>query len=316
MIRNNSISIVIVNWNSGAQLGDVISSIERYQHGLVDSVTIVDNASIDKSLDYINRYPDLTYMTHLIRNSENLGFGKACNIGAQKSESDFLLFLNPDAALHDETLPSALAYMQDPANVDVGICGVQLLDEDGCISRSCARFPSAIGFICHSIGLDRFFPQVGHFMNEWDHAQTRQVDHVIGAFFLVRRDAFNALNGFDERFFVYLEDLDFSYRARQAGWRSAYLAGVQAFHLGGGTSNQIKARRLFYSLRSQLLYSAKHFSNIGAFSVMLITLLIEPLSRSVLALMRRSWPELKETWTAYGMLWRWLPQWAFKGATR
>ena len=66
-------------------------------------------------------------------------------------------------------------------------------------------------------------------MAEWDHAQTRQVDHVIGAFFLVRRDLFDVLGGFDERFFVYLEDLDFSYRARQAGWHSVYLADVQAF---------------------------------------------------------------------------------------
>jgi len=153
-------------------------------------------------------------------------------------------------------------------------------------------------------------------MAEWGHAQTREVDHVIGAFFLVRRVVFEALGGFDERFFVYLEDLDFSRRASNAGWSSVYLADAQAFHAGGGTSNQIKARRLFYSLRNRLLYAFKHFSWPEAMLVMFATLLIEPFSRAALALLRWSWSGLKETWAAYGMLWNWLPQWLFKGVTR
>jgi GT2 family glycosyltransferase len=310
------LSIIIVNWNAGSQLAEVVSSIKKYHHGLVSSVVIVDNASTDDSLDRVETMQDLPFKPQIIRNSENCGFGKACNLGAQQAKGEYLLFLNPDAALYADTLPKALAFMQDPANSKVGICGVQLLDEAGHVSRSCARFPSAVGFVAHAVGLDRFFPRLGHFMAEWDHAQTRQVDHVIGAFFLVRRELFNAMHGFDERFFVYLEDLDFSYRACQAGWRSVYLADAQAFHAGGGTSNQVKARRLFYSLRSRLLYAFKHFSSIGAVGVLLTTLLVEPVSRSALALLRCSWAGLKETWAAYGMLWRWLPQWVFKGVTR
>lgn len=310
------LSIIIINWNAGSQLAEVVSSIEKYHHGLVSSVIIVDNASTDDSLGRVETLQDLPFKPLIIRNSENLGFGKACNLGAQQAKSEYLLFLNPDAALYADTLPKALAFMQDPANSKVGICGVQLLDEAGHVSRSCARFPSAVGFVAHAVGLDRLFPRLGHFMAEWDHAQTRQVDQVIGAFFLVRRNLFEALHGFDERFFVYFEEVDFSYRARQAGWRSVYLADAQAFHAGGGTSNQIKARRLCYSLRSRLLYAFKHFSWPGAFAVLLATLLVEPLSRSALALMRRSWAGLKETWAAYGMLWRWLPQWVFKRGTR
>ena len=312
----NVIDVVIVNWNAGSQLVEVVSSIEKYHHGLVSSVIIVDNASTDDSLDRVEILRDLPFKLLVIRNSENSGFGKACNLGAQQAKSEYLLFLNPDAALYAGTLPKAFAFMQDPANSKVGICGVQLLDEAGHVSRSCVRFPSAVGFAAHAIGLDRFFPRLGHFMAEWGHAQTRQVDHVIGAFFLVRRELFNALHGFDERFFVYLEDLDFSYRARQAGWRSMYLAEAQAFHAGGGTSNQVKARRLFYSLRSRFLYAFKHFSWMGAFAVLLATLLVEPLSRSALALLRRSWAGLKETWAAYGMLWCWLPQWVLRGGMR
>lgn len=310
------LSLIIVNWNAGSQLAEAVASIEKYHHGLVSSVVIVDNASTDDSLDRVETMQDLPFKPLIIRNSENRGFGKACNLGAPHAKSEYLLFLNPDAALYADTLPRALTFMQDPANAKVGICGVQLLDEAGQVARSCARFPSAPGFVAHAVGLDRFFPRLGHFMAEWDHAQTREVDHVIGAFFLVRRELFDALSGFDERFFVYLEDLDFSCRAHQAGWRSVYLTDTQAFHAGGGTSNQVKARRLFYSLRSRLLYAFKHFSWMGAFAVLLATFFVEPLSRSALAMLRRSWAGLKETWAAYGMLWRWLPQWVFKGVTR
>lgn len=306
------LDIIIVNWNAGAQLRACVDSIAQHGAGLVGQTIVVDNGSVDGSDASVEGLPNVT----LIRAGANLGFGKACNLGAQQAKSDYLLFLNPDAALYADTLPKALAYLQDPVHANVGICGVQLLDETDHISRCCARFPSATGFVAHSLGLDRLFPRWGHFMAEWDHRQTRQVDHVIGAFFLVRHAVFEALHGFDERFFVYLEDLDFSYRARSSGWSTVYLADVQAFHAGGGTSNQVKARRLFYSLRSRLLYAFKHFSWLGAVGVLLATLLIEPLSRSALALLRRSWSGLKETWAAYGMLWRWLPQWVFKGVTR
>jgi GT2 family glycosyltransferase len=306
------VSIIIVNWNSGPQLQDCIASISQHVRRLVEKVIVVDNGSMDGSDTSVENISDVT----LIRAGINLGFGKACNLGAQHAKSEYLLFLNPDAALYLDTLSKALAFMQDPANSAAGICGVRLLDGAGHVSRSCARFPSAVGFVAHAVGLDRFFPRLGHFMAEWDHGQTRVVDHVIGAFFLVRREVFDTLNGFDERFFVYLEDLDFSYRASQAGWKSVFLADAQAFHAGGGSSKHIKARRLFYSLRSRLLYAFKHFSWAGAWAVLLTTLLIEPVSRSVLAITRLSWSGLRETWSAYAMLWLWLPQWWFKGVTR
>ena len=308
MPNNPHISIITVNWNAGPQLAKLVASMGKHHHGLVSAVIIVDNASTDDSLDRVDNLRGLCFTPRIIRNAENVGFGKACNIGARFAESDYLLFLNPDAELYAETLPRALAYMQDPANAKVGICGVQLLDEAGQVSRSCARFPSPTGLVFHAMGVDRFVPGLGHFMAEWDHAQTRVVDHVIGAFYLVRRELFDSLRGFDERFFVYLEDLDFSCRAKQAGWRSVYLADAKAFHAGGGTSHQVKARRLFYVLRSRLLYAFKHFSFAGALAVTLATLLLEPLSRSVLAMLRLSWTGLKETWAAYRLLWLWLFQ--------
>jgi GT2 family glycosyltransferase len=310
------ISVIIVNWNAGSQLASCVASIAQHHFGLVSSVIIVDNASTDESLIQVEALEGLPFQLLVVRNYGNHGFGSACNQGAALATSEYLLFLNPDTRLFDGSLSGVLEYLKHSDSQDVGIVGIQLFDENNKVSRSCARFPSAIGFLAHAIGLDRIFPRLGHFMAEWSHDTEREVDHVIGAFYFVRRKVFDSLNGFDERFFVYLEDLDFSYRAKQKGWRSMFLGDVQAFHAGGGTSNQVKARRLFYSLRSRLLYSFKHFSFIGAMTVLLVTLLLEPLSRSALALGRRSFTTFQETWSGYGMLWRWLPQWIFKGVTR
>ena len=308
------IDIVIVNWNSGSQLFDCLESIVMASRKdfFLTGVIVVDNASSDNSLE---RLDSLNLPLRIIRNSVNRGFGAACNQGAALCETDYLLFLNPDTKLFDDSLTIPIAFMMNELNQDIGICGIQLYDKKGQVSRTCARFPSPTGFVAHAVGLDRFFPRLGHCMAEWDHASNRQVDQVIGAFFLVRHELFEALNGFDERFFVYFEEVDFSLRASQSGWKSIYLAGAQAFHAGGGTSNQIKARRLFYSLRSRLMYADKHFSLLGFLCVLMATLLIEPLTRSSLVLARHSWQGLKETWSAYAMLWSWLPQWLFRNNT-
>lgn len=306
------INIVIVNWNAGQQLVDAVVSIDQHNQNLITSVIVVDNISTDDSLVRVEALTDLSFDLQIIRNTENRGFGVACNQGAALATSEYFLFLNPDTLLFENSVKVALAFMQQPENARIGIVGIQLLDEENHISRSCARFPSVVGLVTHSIGLDRIFPRLSHFMVEWDHATTRQVDHVIGAFFLVRRNVFETLQGFDSRFFVYLEDLDFSKRAKTLGWSSFYLAEARAYHAGGGTSRQVKARRLFYSLRSRILYVFKHFNPLGAFLVLTVTLLLEPLSRTAFAVVRRSWSSLKETWSAYVMLYRWMPEWLKK----
>ena len=301
--------IIIVNWNAGSQLKDCINSLAGTENL---RIIVVDNASTDGSEKFAVNNPKV----NLICSNQNLGFGKACNLGARHAQSDFLLFLNPDASVFPDTLDKALAYMRDPKHADVGICGVQLKDETGHVARSCSRFPTPQGFLVHALGLDRLFPRFGHSMVDWSHDETRDVDQVIGAFFLVRRPLFEMLEGFDEQFFVYFEEVDFSRRARDAGWRSVYLADAQAFHAGGGTSNQVKARRLFYSLRSRLIYARKHFAFSGFALTCFATLFFEPLSRMGFSLAKRSLSPLKETGSAYVMLWRWLPDWVFKGTTR
>ncbi|WP_311221107.1 MULTISPECIES: glycosyltransferase family 2 protein [unclassified Acidovorax] len=297
------IDIVIVNWNAGTQLARCLQSIQRDALGASCAVQVIDNGSVDDSVEHAQAlFPDVAF----IRAGANLGFGKACNLGARQGRGEFILFLNPDAELRGDALGQAVATLRDPAHVRTGICGVQLIDEAGHVARSCCRLPNAARMAAHASGLTRRFPRLGYAMAEWPHTESRQVGHVIGAFYLVRRSLFEQLHGFDEQFFLYFEDLDFSCRAQQAGWATWYLATAQAFHAGGGTSRQIKARRLFYSLRSRLLYAHKHCSAAGAAGVALTTLWVEPLARIVQALARGSWPSIKETSTAYSMLWRWL----------
>jgi len=299
-----SLDVIIVNWNAGVQLRSCLLSLENTVKNCfeLNRVVIVDNASTDGSADGLEQ---ISLPIEIIRNSKNLGFAAACNQGAKGSEAEYLLFLNPDTRLFPASLEKAIKFMEEPEQSDVGILGIQLLDENGRVSRSCARFPSANQFLSKMLGLNRLFPNLfnDHFMVEWDHSYTRQVDQVMGAFFLVRRMVFEELHGFDERFFVYFEEVDLSLRAIQNGWKSVYYADAQAYHKGGGTSEQIKATRLFYSLRSRILYSYKHFSRRAAIAVLLGTLFIEPFSRTILGLSKLSLTTIGETIKAYKLLW-------------
>ena len=170
------LDVIIVNWNAGTQLHECVDSVIQHRQPLLGQIVVIDNGSTDGSETAIEGLPKII----LIRAGDNLGFGKACNLGASHTSREFLLFLNPDTRLFPDTLASALGFMQKPENAKVGICGVQLIDEEGHVARSCARFPTASGFVAHAVGLDRVFRSLGHFMGDWDHADTRRVDQVIG----------------------------------------------------------------------------------------------------------------------------------------
>ena len=296
-----TVHVVIVNWNSGPQLRECLQSFAAVaDDDVAVRVTVIDNASTDGSSEDLSAPVPLT----IVRNADNRGFGAACNQGAAGSEADFLLFLNPDTRLMAGSLAQPVRYLRADENESVGIVGIQLVDAAGHVARNTARAPTAWSMVGHSAGLDRIAPRLvaPHFVTEWAHDQTRTVDQVMGAFLLVRRGVFEALGGFDERFFVYYEDLDFSVRARAQGWRSVYLAAAQAFHRGQGTTEGATARRTFYFCRSRILYARKHFGAVGALAVMLATLTLEPLAR--LAAAPRS---AGATLRAFVLLWRDLP---------
>jgi hypothetical protein len=300
-----AVDIVIVNWNSGGYLAEFLESIRAFGSGVRAETIVVDNGSSDGSADICSNEPSL----RILRAGENLGFAKACNLGARKGGSPYILFLNPDARLLPGTIETALAFMDGPLAGRVGICGVRLLGEDGRTQRRCARFPVWRTYVGRAIGLEGVIPDLfpAHYMKEFDHLSGREVDEVMGAFFLVRRSVFVQLDGFDERFFVYFEELDFCLRARRAGWSTWYLADAAAFHKGGGTSERVKALRLFYSVRSRIQYVLKHFSRTQALAVVGATLFLEPLARLLRAALRGSAAEAADTVRGYAMIWRNLP---------
>lgn len=298
-----NLSIVIVNWNAGQQLRDCIASIGRASHeGLVLSgVVVVDNGSEDDSLDGIEQ---LGVPVSVIRNSENKGFAAACNQGAAQATGDYLLFLNPDTVLFEDSLARPIEFMQRKENSSIGICGIKLLDEQGSYSTSCARFPSNRIFFGAATGLSKVIPRVfpRHLMTGIECENGGLVDQVIGAFFLVRGELFRKLNGFDERFFVYFEEVDFSLRARRLGYSSYLLTGATAFHKGGGCTDAVKATRLFYSLRSRLQYGKKHFSAAGNMGLMITTVFVEFGARVFAAVLALSPSQMRETLSGYGKL--------------
>jgi GT2 family glycosyltransferase len=297
------VDIVIVNWNSANLLAECLKSIHEYGGSLVAKVIVVDNASTDGSLS-AGEFGSLPQL-EVIRNRENVGFARACNMGASRASSEYLLFLNPDARLLPGSLMNAVRALVDRAQHGIMIVGAQLIDESGSIARSCSRLPNATQFALHALGADRLLPKLAHPMREWDHIHSREVEHVIGAFLLIRSTAFRDLSGFDEQFFVYLEDLDLSQRAARRGWKTWFESTAVAFHVGGGTSRQAKPERLFYSLRSRLLYSRKHFGYLSYCFVASVTLCVEPASRLLAAALNRDAAMARETLGGYGYLWPW-----------
>jgi GT2 family glycosyltransferase len=281
------IDIVIVNWNAGDMLRDCVQSALDTGKDLLGRIIVVDNGSTDQSLERLPKDARIV----IVRTGENLGFGRACNRGAALGSSRFLLFLNPDTRLYSTTLDDVQQFMDSPGAQQVGVCGIRLIEDDGSVQQHTTEYPGPLNVY-----------QVDRFRTSFDHESDRTVPHVIGAFYFIRRKVFDIVGGFDEQFFVYFEDLDLSLRVTQAGWDIFYLSTASAYHKGGGTSDSIKARRLFYSVTSRLQYSRKHFSTAGYLTVLAMTLTVEPAMRLARALAKRSGAQAQETIDAYRLL--------------
>jgi GT2 family glycosyltransferase len=275
------VDIIVVNWNSEELITALLDSFEKIKDkGSVGQLIIVDNASTDDSLKNINE-GQWNLPIKLIQNKENLGFSRACNIGAREAKEKYILFLNPDTLIYEGSIAKSIEFLENDHQQEYGACGIQLVDQYNVPNRSCARIPSFKNFFFSSLGLNNICPRrfPGVLIREWQHNKTQDIGHVIGAFYLVRRDIFEKLNGFDERFFLYYEDLDFSTSLRNSGLKIAFLSDVRAVHVGGGCSQKIKAKRLSYSYLSKILYIRKHFPWYQSAALILVILTIEPVMR-------------------------------------
>lgn len=265
------VDIIIVNWNAGEYIEDCIASVLAQSASVLGQIIVVDNCSTDGSYERLRNNPSIK----VVRLAENMGFAKGCNAGSIYATSPYLLFLNPDTLLEEDAIGKSLLFMEDSENRKVAVCGVKQVDESGQVLRHCNRSPSLSTFFFYSLNLTRVLPRLGHVMEYWDHEESRRVDHVIGSYYFIRREVFFDCRGFDEDFYVYLEDLDLSMRLKSKGWSSNYLADATVRHFCGGSSRKIKAKRLFYSLRSRLIYIRKHFGRTSFFSFATLCFLIE-----------------------------------------
>jgi GT2 family glycosyltransferase len=302
-LTSASIDVVIVNWNSGPHLDRCVRSLLSLRLGESElRVIVVDNASTDGSLDSLPNVDSL----EVIHNPVNSGFAAACNLGARAGKGDFILFLNPDTVVQNS---AALKLPQDilDENPNVGISSVQLRDESGNVSRTCTRFPTATRVLTWATGIDRIFPKLfgSQFMTDFDHLSRREVDVVMGAFYMIRRALFEQLKGFDERYFVYYEEVDLCRRAKNAGFSSLFVPDVHVTHIGHGTTESIKATRYFYSARSKIIYGFAHFSRLGALVSAGVTLLLEPLFRVAFFALNGNFAGVWATLVGAVKLWGW-----------
>ena len=301
------LDVIVVNWNANDMLVDCVMSVLQSQNvgEWLSRIVVVDNASTDTSLQQLEALCDAR--VHIIKNERNLGFGRACNLGSRLGNSELILFLNPDVVLEPNALTKAIQVMCH-GDDNIGVCGIKLITRIGEIARTCARKPTAWNMTAYALGFGRKTSGgiKTYMMSEWDHCESMFVHHVIGAFYLIRRSVFEGLGGFDERFFMYLEDLDLSTRIADAGLKCRYVGEVRAIHEGGGTSKQIQGRRLFYAIRSRLQYANKHFGIGGAFLVSVSSAVIEPPLRLIVLLLRRDVFGVRNALEAYGLVLKWL----------
>ena len=296
-----SLAIVIVNWNSGPLLARSLASVAAAERGTfaLERVVVVDNSSDDESMGEV---ADPGCVLAVVQNTRNHGFARACNQGARLCNADYLLFLNPDVQLSAGSLAEPIAFLEQ--NGDVAICGIKLIDAEGRDSASCARLPSAGRLIRQVLGLDRLFPRLFPpcFLTPAELKASRPVEQISGACFFVRRSVYDLLEGFDERYFMYFEEVDFSLRARIQGYASYYLSTVTAGHVGGACTGRVKGRRLLYLLNSRLAFARKHFSRPAYLCVWWATLALEPWVRITRAALRGALDEAGDTLEAYGAL--------------
>jgi GT2 family glycosyltransferase len=304
-----SIHIVVVNWNTGNHLRACLDSIARSRatDAAISRVTVVDNASSDNSADVLE---GVALPLEVVRNTRNVGFAAACNQGAAHSSADYLLFLNPDTRLFPDTLGTVTRFMESEAASGIGICGVEVVNQDGQYAIACSRFPSLRILAGKATGLDRLLPRLfpRHHLTAHETRQSRPVDQVIGAFYFVRRELFDELGGFDTRYFMYFEDVDFALRARAAGASSYFLKEATVLHAANVSSDQIRSTRIFYSLSSRLLFARRHWPRRDTAALVAMTFTVECAARLLAGALRGSRQDVAATLAGYSRFLAYLVQ--------
>jgi len=232
------LSVVVVNHRRPDLLADAMRALYASQRRPDEIIVVEAEAGEAPSLPADAQAPSITVRLTLL--PDNPGYAAACNRGAAQAGGDWLLFMNADVMVHPDCLGSVLAEATSDASIGIATC--RLVRPDGSIDHACHRgIPSVLDSLIYKARLDRLAPRsrrLGHYRLSWlDPTGSHDIEACSGAFLLIRRDALEAVGGWDERYWFYAEDLDLCLRVRQAGWHVRYVGSATAVHVKGGSSN-------------------------------------------------------------------------------
>lgn len=270
---NVDVTVIVVNYNTASVLPEAMGALHRAGANLSIQMIVVDNASRDHSVELIRRLlPDCT----LIVNDENVGFGRANNQALGLVRGRYVLLLNPDAFVAQDTLDKTVAYME--SHPRCGILGVNLIGRDGVRQPSARFFPTPWNLFLMHTGLNRIFTNVRTVDDlAWDHASVRQCDWLPGCYYLIRKEVIDQVGFFDPRYFLYYEDVDHCFAAKKAGWDVVFYPHTTVIHLGGesakseGEITQGGRQLEALHVESELLYFRKVHGIVGVWMDVVLT---------------------------------------------
>jgi len=289
-----TVSLVVVSWNAEDYLRQCLASLFSEGHYPAADVIVVDNASSDRSPDLVARdYPQV----RLIRNTTNLGFAKANNIGISAATGKYVGFVNSDVKVLPTCIGRLVNYCE--AHPEVGMVGPRIIGGDGQLQRSCRGFPTVWNMFCRALALDTIFPRArlftGYSLWHWPQDTGRNVDILSGCFWLARRKAIDDVGLLDESFFMYGEDMDWCKRFWEHGWKLSFVPSAEAIHYGGGSSANAPIRFYVERHRADLQYWHKHHSRSSVacyFGLTCLHLLLRLAGYAAAFLFRRSGREI------------------------
>ncbi len=258
-------SIITVNYRSLDLVDKLLASLAEFPPPGNYETIVVDNSSEYESTDsLLEKHPDVK----LLSMKENVGFGAGNNRAAEIASGRILVLINPDSVLREETVSKPAKYLDE--NPEVGILGLQVYTPDGMLEQTARGFPSAsTGIFGRSTFLGKIAQQTRlgsssiakkNLLVDPDATEPYPVEWVAGTVMVIRRDCWDAVNGFDEDFFMYWEDADICYRALKAGFKTVYFPDARIYHIGGATTlkDPAPAIRMFH--KSAYIYITKHIS--------------------------------------------------------
>ena len=254
------LSVIIVNYNVKFYLEQCLESVRRASQGLQVEVFVVDNQSTDGSVEYLRgRFPEVTF----IENKENVGFARANNQAIRQSKGEYVLLLNPDTIVGEDTLAQCVEFMD--VHPEAGGIGTYMLHADGTFAPESRRgLPTPFVAFCKMTGLTKLFPKSRifgrYYMRYLDENEVNEIEVISGAYMMLRREALDKVGLLDEDFFMYGEDIDLSYRVLKGGYKNYFLP-VRMLHYKGESTVKNSYRYVYTFYEAMRLFFRKHYSH-------------------------------------------------------